>query len=162
MPTSTLSAVPAVPVAGVTARQFSTFSLGGLLLGVEVLQVQEVIRYQPMTQVPLAPAEIRGLINLRGQIVTAIDLRRRLGLEERGADQPPMNVVVRTADGVVSLLVDEIGDVVEVGDDAYEAAPATLTGSARELITGVYKLAGRLLLVLDVERTAQIAEEPAR
>jgi len=157
---------PMAPVAGPvgpgrTARQFSTFSLGGLLLGVEVLQVQEVIRYQAMTQVPLAPVEIRGLINLRGQIVTAVDLRRRLGLDDRGTDAQPMNVVVRTADGVVSLLVDEIGDVVEVGDDAYEAAPATLTGPVRELVTGVYKLDDRLLLVLDVERAAQVASDAA-
>src|SRR4051794_10190615 len=101
-----MAAAPAAR-AGLSA-QFSTFSLAGLLLGVEVLQVQEVIRYQEMTRVPLAPAEVRGLINLRGQIVTAIDLRRRLGLPDRAEHEQPMNVVVRTSDGVISLLVDEI------------------------------------------------------
>jgi purine-binding chemotaxis protein CheW len=162
MSMSTTTAAAGAAVTALNARQYSTFSLGELLLGVEVLQVQELIRHQPMTTVPLAPAEIRGLLNLRGQIVTAIDLRRRLGLDDRGDDRPPMNVVVRTADGVVSLLVDEIGDVVEAADDAYETAPATLTGPLRELVTGVYKLRDQLLLVIDVERTAQIDGEGGR
>jgi len=101
-----------------------------------VLKVQEVIRYQGMTRVPLAPAMIQGLINLRGQIVTAIDLRRRLELAPREADQLPMNVVVRGDDGAVSLLVDEIGDVVEIQEDIYERPPETLKGVARELVQG--------------------------
>lgn len=133
-------------------RQFATFYLHGLFFGVEVLKVQEVIRYQEMTRVPTAPAMIRGLINLRGQIVTAIDLRHRLELPPRDADRLPMNVVVRTDDGAVSLLVDEIGDVVEVPDEAYENTPKTLTGPTRELVRGVYKLKDRLLLILDTER----------
>ena len=87
-------------------QQFCTFCVDGLFFGVEVLKVQEVIRYQAMTPVPLAPAVVNGLINLRGQIVTAIDLRRALGLSDRPAGSLPMNVVVRTDDGVVSLLVD--------------------------------------------------------
>jgi purine-binding chemotaxis protein CheW len=132
-------------------RQFCTFHLGGLFLGIEVLNVQEVIRSQQMTRVPLAPRAVRGLINLRGQIVTAIDLRERLGLPERAADRPPMNVVVRTDDGAVSLLVDEIGDVLETDEGQYESPPETLGASARELIQGVYKLPDRLLLVLDTE-----------
>jgi purine-binding chemotaxis protein CheW len=97
---------------------------------------------------------LRGLINLRGQIVTAIDLRRRLGLPERAADQEPMNVVMRTDDGAVSLLVDEIGDVIEVNEDAFEPPPDTLQGDARALIKGVYKLNGQLLLILDSVKTA--------
>ena len=96
----------------INSKQFSTFLVNGLFFGVDVRHVQEVIRYQEMTRVPLAPAMVQGLINLRGQIVTAIDLRRRLELAPRPADQLPMNVVVRTDDGAVSLLVDEIGDVV--------------------------------------------------
>src|SRR5438874_826198 len=95
-------------------RQYCTFYVDGHYFGLEVLNVQEIIRYQEMTRVPLAPSVVRGLINLRGQIVTAIDLRRRLGLTERPADQSPMNVVIRTDDEAVSLLVDEIGDVREV------------------------------------------------
>jgi len=134
-------------------KQFCTFFLNGLYFGVEVLKVQEVIRYQEMTRVPLAPGMIRGLINLRGQIVTAIDLRHRLELPLRADDELPMNVVVRSDDGAVSLLVDEIGDVVEIEEDTYEAPPETLRGVARDLIQGVYKLKERLLLVLDTEKT---------
>lgn len=138
------------------SKQYATFFLNGLFLGVEVLKVQEVIRYQEMTRVPLAPNMIQGLINLRGQIVTAIDLRRRLELAARPEGQLPMNIVVRSEDGAVSLLVDEIGDVVEIQDEAYEAPPATLKGVARELVTGVYKLKDRLLLILDTERTVSL------
>src|SRR5438128_7203570 len=98
-----------------------------------------------MPRVPLAPPVGRGLLNLRGQIVTAIDLRRRLELPERPAEQLPINVVVHTDDGAVSLLVDEIGDVLEVPENLFERPPETLRGAARELIRGAYKLAGRLL-----------------
>src|SRR3954469_16736206 len=96
------------------AHQYCTFYLGAHSFGLDVLKVQEIIRYQEMTRVPLAPPVVRGLINLRGQIVTAIDLRRRLELHDRPADQFPVNVVVYTDDGAVSLLVDEIGDVMDV------------------------------------------------
>ena len=145
-----------------TTKQFCTFFLNGLFFGVEVLKVQEVIRYQEMTRVPLAPVTIQGLINLRGQIVTAIDLRRRLDLPPRGEEQLPMNVVVRSDDGAVSLLVDEIGDVVEIEEDIYEAPPETLKGVARELIQGVYKLKERLLLILDTEKTINLAAAGSR
>lgn len=148
-----------------THRQVCTFVLDDMLLGVDVCDVQEVIRYQEMTDVPLAPREVMGLINLRGQIVTAIDLRRRLGLPERASEVLPMNVVVRVADGVVSFLVDEIGDVVEVDESSFERPPETLCGPARELVRGVYKLKQRLLLLLDGERAAETADalraEPA-
>lgn len=137
-------------------RKFCTFTLEGMLFGVEVLKVQEVIRFQEMTRVPLAPFAVRGLINLRGQIVTAIDLRRRLELSERPPDQPPMNVVIRANDEAVSLLVDEIGDVREVDEDAFERPPETLKGVARGLIRGAYKLKDRLLLVLDTEKAMQV------
>jgi purine-binding chemotaxis protein CheW len=139
--------------------QFATFKLAGYLFGIEVVKVQEVLRYQRMTPVPLAPAEIAGLINLRGQIVTALDLRVRLGLPARPDDRLPMNVVVRTPEGSLSLLVDEIGDVIEVSEDTFERPPATLTGPARLLVRGAYKLTERLMLVLDTERTVNL--EPA-
>ncbi len=142
--------------AGEQPRQYSTFFVKGLYFGVEVLAVQEVIRYQQMTPVPLAPPVVSGIINLRGQIVTAIDLRRRIGLEDRRPDELPMNVVVRTEDGAVSLLVDEIDDVVEVTHEQFEAAPDTLRGTIRALVTGVYKLKGQLLLVLDVKQTVSL------
>lgn len=137
-------------------RRFATFRLDSLLFGVEVREVQEVIRYQEMTRVPLAPAMIRGLINLRGQIVTAIDLRQRLELAPREPDALPMNVVIRSDDGAVSLLVDEIGDVVEVENEAFEKTPEILKGVAREVVTGIYKLKDRLLLILDTDRVIQL------
>lgn len=137
-------------------KQFSTFYLDNLLFGVEVGKVQEVIRYQEMTRVPLAQSVVTGLINLRGQIVTALDLRRRLEFTERPAERLPMNVVVRNGEEAVSLLVDEIGDVLEVEDETFESPPETLQGVARELIRGAYKLKERLLLVLDTEKTVNI------
>ena len=132
-------------------RQFCTFQLDRLFFGIEVLQVQEVIRSQQMTRVPLAGRAVRGLINLRGQIVTAIDLRERLGLAPFAADRQPMNVVVRTDEGAVSLLVDEIGDVLEVDGAAFERPPDTLRGPACGLVRGAFKLPDRLLMVLDAE-----------
>ena len=141
----------------IETQQFCTLHLDGLLFGVEVMKVQEVMRYQEMTRVPLASPVVGGLINLRGQIVTAIDLRRRLQLPPLPADQLPMNMVVRTEEGVVSLLVDEIGDVLEVSEDAFESPPDTLKGSAREFIRGTYKLRERLLLILDTQKVVKIA-----
>ena len=142
-------------------QQFCTFTVAGVFFGVEVLRVQEVLKYQEMTCVPLAAPAVRGLINLRGQIVTAIDLRRRLAMPDRDPDRQPMNVVVRTDDGTVSLLVDEIGDVLEVPSDAFERPPDTIAGVALDLVRGVYKLTDRLLLVLDVERAAQVGGNTA-
>jgi purine-binding chemotaxis protein CheW len=136
-------------------HQFCTFCLGDLYFGVGVQKVQEVIRYQELTRVPLASRVVRGLINLRGQIVTAIDLRRRLELPERAADRLPMNVVVRGDDGAISLLVDEIGDVLHIEGEGFERPPETLRGVARGLIRGAYKLKDRLLLILDTDKVIQ-------
>lgn len=138
------------------ARQFCTFYLDRYYFGIDVLKVQEVIRSQPVTRVPLAPRVVRGLINLRGQIVTAIDLRRRLELPERPATRTPVNVVVHTDDGPVSLLVDEIGDVLSVPEASVEPPPETLRGIARELIRGAHPLPDRLLLLLDLSRAVKL------
>jgi purine-binding chemotaxis protein CheW len=143
-------------------QQFCTFFLDSLFLGVEVQRVQEVLREQEMTQVPLAPPVVRGLINLRGQIVTAIDLRRRLELPGRAPDQRSMNVVVRTDDGAVSLVVDEIGDVLNVPMSTFELAPETVTGVARQLVRGIHKLDQRLLLILDIDRTVDLSSARKR
>jgi purine-binding chemotaxis protein CheW len=138
-------------------RQLATFYLDGLLFGVEVSKVQEVICHQEMTRVPLAHPVVQGLINLRGQIVTALDLRRRLAMTERASGRLPMNVVVRTGEEAVSLLVDEIGDVLDVTGEGFERPPETLRGEARDLIRGVYKLKDRLLMVLDTEKSVALA-----
>jgi purine-binding chemotaxis protein CheW len=147
------------------AQQFCTFTVGNLYLGIDVLRVQEVIRSQAMTQVPLAHPVVRGLINLRGQIVTAIDLRRRMDLPDRESAELPVNVVIESDDGAISLLVDDIGDVVEVDEQHFERPPDTLRGPARELITGTYKLPDRLLLVLDADAAISLpnsTREPMR
>ncbi|MFY9252032.1 MAG: chemotaxis protein CheW [Fuerstiella sp.] len=135
-----------------TQHQFCTFYVDDLFLGINVQQVQEVIRYQEMTRVPLAPPAVRGLINLRGQIVTAIDLRCWLGMPKRNPDQLPMNVIVRDGGNAVSLLVDRIGDVIEVNDEFFEPPPSTVQASLRGLIQGAYKLSDELLLLLDTGR----------
>jgi purine-binding chemotaxis protein CheW len=140
-------------------KQYCTFLLDGRYFGVEVQQVQEVIRYQEMTRVPLASPVISGLINLRGRIVTAIDLRRRLGLADRPADQQPMNVIVRASEEAISLLVDEIGDVIEVPADKFEKPPETISAFARTLIKGAYKLEDRLMLVLDTQEAVEIPQD---
>jgi purine-binding chemotaxis protein CheW len=138
-------------------HQFCTFYLDKFLFGVELQKVQEVMRYLEMTAIPLAPDVVSGLMNLRGQIVMAVDLRRRLELPNRPADMLPMNVVILSADGAVSLLVDKIGDVVEVDDDSFERPPETLQGKVRELILGVHKLDKHLLHVLDTDKACETA-----
>ncbi|MCZ7527736.1 MAG: chemotaxis protein CheW [Acidimicrobiia bacterium] len=148
-------------------RQYCTFTLDGQNFGVEVRKVQEVLRYQDMTAVPLAPSVVSGLINLRGQIVTAVDLRRRLVLPERRDGRHPMNIVVRTDDGALSLLVDSIGEVLLVDTETFEAPPETIAPQVRELLTGVCKLEDRLLLILDIDKAVDVgasgadAREPA-
>lgn len=143
-------------------QQFATFFVDNLLFGVEVLRVQEVLRYQEMTPVPRALDVIEGLINLRGQIVTAIDVRRRLGLSPRESERTPMNMVVRSDDGAVSLLVDEIGDVLDVDESTFEPVPENIATSIRDLTTGVYKLKDRLLLVLDTAKTIDVNSNSGR
>jgi purine-binding chemotaxis protein CheW len=138
-------------------QHFCTFYVDNLFLGIDVLQVQEVIRHQSLTRVPLAAEAVSGLINLRGQIVTALDLRRRLGLPPRSTDELPMNAVVRDGEGVVSLLVDRIGDVIEVAADQFEPAPGTVQGPRRSLIKGAYKLPDNILLVLNTAEIIEVA-----
>ncbi len=137
-------------------RQYCTFWVAGFYFGVSVRGVQEVLRYQEMTAVPLSRHTVEGLINLRGQIVTAIDMRRRLTLPERESGTLPMNVVLTEEGSGVSLLVDEIGDVLEVEESDFEPPPETLDPSVRQLIRGVYKLEGRLLLELDTNKTVSL------
>lgn len=136
--------------------QFSTFNIDQFYFGVPVANVQEIVRYHTITRVPLSSSIIKGLINLRGQIVTAIDLRKRLGLSDRAIDLLPVNVVIRNGDNPVSLLVDEICDVITVSDEILEEPPNNLHGMARQLIQGVYKLKNNLLLVLDTPKSIML------
>lgn len=138
-------------------ESFCTFRVGDLHFGIEVKRVQEIIRHQKMTSVPLAPNIVRGLMNLRGQIVPAIDLRLRLNLPAREDETESINVVIRANDEPVSLLVDEIGDVVRVDFSDYELPPETLQGETRELIRGTFKLESGLLMILDTDRILAVA-----
>jgi len=137
-------------------KQYCTFFLGDFFFGVEVEKVQEVISYQEMTRAPRAPSVVRGLINLRGQIVTAIDLLRLLEIGKSSLEKEPMNIVIRTDDGAVSFLVDEIEDIIEVDEASFEHPPETLQGVSRKLIRGAYKLPNRLLLVLDIGKAVEM------
>ncbi len=136
--------------------QYATFRIGSHFLGVAVGKVQEVFTAREMTGVPLAPPVVAGLINLRGHIILTIDLRKRLGFSERGTDEEVMSIVVRTVDGPVNLLVDEIGDVIEVRPDLFEPPPATLDKTLSETVEGVYKLKDELLLALSTEAITTI------
>src|SRR5216683_1934185 len=143
------------------SQQFCTFYLDKLMFGVQLEKVQEVMRSLELTEIPLAPRVVSGLMNLRGQIVTCIDLRRRLELADRPEETSPMNVVIRSADGAVSLLVDYIGDVMEVTDESFERPPETLQGKVREVILGVHKLEKQLMHVLNTETACETAETVA-
>ncbi|HVQ93277.1 MAG TPA: chemotaxis protein CheW [Mycobacteriales bacterium] len=135
-----------------TSRKYATFEVADQLFGVDVAKVQEVLRFSEYTHVPLAPPAVGGLFNLRGQVIAAVDLRVQLGLGPHNLSEPVMNVIVRLEDEAVSLLVDRIGEVVELTDDSIERTPDTLAGPTRELIAGTFKLDDRLMLALDVQR----------
>jgi len=137
--------------------QYATFLVAGHYLGVDVLGVQEVLRQQKLTPVPLAPDVVEGLINLRGQIVPALDMRRLLHLPPRDPAISPLSVVVRTEHGAVSLQVDEIGDVVDLDNSSFERPPRNVAAELARLLQGVHKLRDRLLLILDTRRTVDVA-----
>ena len=135
------------------STRFVTFTLGPHLYGVRVEAVQEVLRGLPRTRVPLAPPTVAGLVNLRGQLLSALDLRRPLGVEPAADDaDEPMLVVVRVAGESVALLVDTIGSVVDVEDHQFEPPPDTLDPTRAGLLSGTYALESTLLLALDVDR----------
>lgn len=142
------------------ATSFCTFWLDGQLFGIAVEAVREVVRDQPVTPVPRAPAAVRGLVNLRGRIVAAVDLRRCLdpgAPDGRGDRRAGSLVVLKSSLGEVSLVVDEVRDVCVTTPETFEGPPSTLRGPGRDLILGTHKLEDRLLLVLDVPRTIEAA-----
>ena len=139
----------------VASRQYATFEVDDQLFGVPVAIVQEVLSFNEYTPVPLAPKAVGGLFNLRGQVIAALDLRVRLGLPPTDLTDGAMNVIVRTEEEWVSLLVDRIGDVVELDDNSAEPPPDTLTGPVRDLIVATFPLADRLMLALDARAAVQ-------
>jgi purine-binding chemotaxis protein CheW len=138
------------------SRQFCTFYLADLYLGIEAERVQEILRLENLTPVPLAPEAVCGLINLRGQIVSAIDLRRQLAVT--GTDLPGqrMAIILSNATGAVGFVVDRFGDVVEVSESDFEDPPENLKGRARQMIRGAYKMQDRLLLILNTDNALHV------
>jgi purine-binding chemotaxis protein CheW len=136
--------------------QYATFLVGDQYLGISVPQVQEVLREQTVTKVPLAPAVVAGLINLRGHIVPELDLRRLLELPERDPAAARFSVVVRTEHGAVSLRVDEIDDVMELDASTFEPPPQNVDPRVQTLLLGVHQLPQRLLLIVDVLRMVDV------
>jgi purine-binding chemotaxis protein CheW len=122
-----------------------------------VREVHGVIPQQRLTRVPLAPPALRGLMNLRGAIVPGIDLRRRLNLAERPGRDPWTNVIVQSATGPVSLLIDEIGDVVDIAEDALEPPPETLSPGIREVAQAACHSGGEMLILLDADKTVELS-----
>lgn len=141
-------------------KQYCTLRVADLLLGIEVGEIQEIIRDTSLTPVPMAHPAIKGLINLRGQIVTAIDLRRRAGLEPAVDGAESITMVLGTAEEPLALVVDGVGDVVEVDAEAFESPPDTLRGEARRMIEGAYKLERELLLVLNLQVVLDLQRSP--
>src|SRR5262249_7322288 len=129
---------------------FLTMSVSGQLFGIPVLQIQDVLGEQKVTRVPLAPKEVAGSLNLRGRVVTAINLRHRLGMQPMPANMKPMYVVVDHQGELYSLIVDNVGEVLHLPDEDFEKTPATLDASWRDLSLGVYRLKEQLLVILDV------------
>lgn len=141
-----------------TSQKYSTFYLNGICFGVPVERVQEVMEFHEITKVPLSPAVLPGIINLRGQIITTIDLKTRLELSNGECAGQPMMIVVRTGEGPVNLVVDRIGNVVDVDPERFEKPTETLKPGVRALTTHVCKMEDQLLLVLDTEKITFLSE----
>ncbi|MGD0215716.1 MAG: chemotaxis protein CheW [Terriglobales bacterium] len=139
-----------------SVRQYCTFYLDHLLFGVESQKIQEVVTYRELRPVPLAPEVVSGLMNLRGQVVVALELRRQLELPDRPADMPPVCLVVHAEGGAVCLLADEVGNVVDVEEKTFEPSPETLSQRLRSVILGVHKLEHELMHVLDTDQACEV------
>ena len=134
------------------SKDYLTVTIAEQRFGIPILQVQDVLREQTVTNIPLAPKEVAGSLNLRGRIVTAIDVRKRLGLPDKDGDVPSMSVVVEHNNELFSLIIDSVGDVLRFKDKYYENNPGTLDPVWRDVSTGIYQLEEELLVVMDVSR----------
>ncbi|MCH8926038.1 MAG: chemotaxis protein CheW [Proteobacteria bacterium] len=133
-------------------EEFVTFTIAGQLFGIPVLQIQDVLSSYQITPIPLAPPEITGSLNLRGRVVTAMDLRLRLGLSARAKEAESMSIVAENEGELYSLMVDSVGEVLALSQSAYERNPPTLDAKFRTFSDGIYRLDKQLLVVLDVNR----------
>jgi purine-binding chemotaxis protein CheW len=143
------------------ARDYVTATIAGQLFGIPVLSVQDVLGAQRLTRIPLAPPEVAGALNLRGRIVTAIDLRKRLGVAGDEKAQSGMSIVVEYAGELYSLLIDTVGEVLNLPADRYEPNPPTLDSRWREVSGGIYRLDGQLMVILEVDRVLDFSRAQA-
>jgi len=143
------------------SHDFVSIVIGEQLFGIPVLQVQDVLGPQRITRIPLAPPEVAGSLNLRGRIVTAIDVRLCLGLDKRPAEMRGMSVVVEHGGEFYSLIVDNVGEVLTLPAASMERNPATLDPRWREISNGIYRLDEQLLVVLDADRLLDFARTEA-
>ncbi|HWA41677.1 MAG TPA: chemotaxis protein CheW [Hypericibacter adhaerens] len=155
------AAKTSVRSSGEEQHDFVSFTVAGQLFGIPVLKVQDVLGPQRITRIPLAPREVAGSLNLRGRIVTAIDLRLRLGLDRRDKGQTSMSIVVEHHGELYSLIVDSVGEVLSLDAASYERNPPTLDPRWRDFSDGIYRLNGSLLVVLDVSQLLQFAKSEA-
>lgn len=135
-------------------HQFSTFIVDNRIYGIDVIRVQEVVRSMPMTPIPLAPTYVRGLINLRGQVTTAIGIRELFEIKTKAPDQF-INVVCRIDGILISLQVDEIGDVIEIPKSEFELTPQTVPNNVRRFMEGVYKIPSSLISIINIDKIYQ-------
>ena len=144
---------------GSTAQSLVTLTIADQLCGVPVLSVRDILGEQPITRIPLAPPEIAGSLNLRGRIVTAIDLRRRLGVPPAPPGTPRMSVVTEQGGDLYALLVDQVSEVMTPPETSFERNPPTRPPSWAEFCSGIYRLNGRLMVVLDIGRILALSPE---
>ncbi len=137
---------------GKGSQDFVTFTIAEQLFGIPVLKVQDILAAREIAPIPLAPPEISGSLNLRGRIVTVIDVRRRLGLPAADRETGSMSVVVEHGQDLYSLTVDAVGEVLALSPDTFELNPPTLDPQVREFSAGIFRLQNRLLVSLNVER----------
>lgn len=149
------------PSSKIVEREFATFLVGDSLIGIDILQVQEINRNLDLTRVPHALPCVRGVVNLRGDVVTVIDLRVVFGLPKQPIDRSSRNIILSTGDERIGLLVDRIADVVYARSDEIDAPPANLNGVSGRFFSGVYKLENDLLLILNTETAVALPQEDA-
>tara|TARA_B100000315_G_scaffold245725_1_gene272111 strand:- start:134 stop:628 length:495 start_codon:yes stop_codon:yes gene_type:complete len=143
-------------------EDFVTFMIKGQMFGIPVLKVQDILTPNYIASIPLAPPEVKGSINLRGRIVTVIDVRVRLGMERRPKEEEGMGVTVEQDNELYTLLVDKVGDVISLSNDLYESNPSTLDMVWREFALGVFRLEEQLMVVLDVPRLLNLKDEKGK
>jgi purine-binding chemotaxis protein CheW len=141
------------------STEFVTFTIAGQIFGLPISRVQDVFKPARITRVPLAGAEIAGVLNLRGRIVTAIDMRLRLDVKKREEGSAPMAIGIEARGESFGLLVDAVGEVLRLPDFDREANPINLDGKLTALSAGVYRLDSQLLVVLDVDRVLDLRGE---